>query len=51
MQQLTIGKKELGSQHPCFIIAEAGVNHNGDVACKRLSMLQLSWGMQSNSGV
>lgn len=37
MQQLTIGKKELGSQHPCFIIAEAGVNHNGDVAlAKRL---------------
>jgi len=32
MQQLTIGKKELGSQHPCFIIAEAGVNHNGDTA-------------------
>lgn len=32
MQQLTIGKKELGSQHPCFIIAEAGVNHNGNTA-------------------
>lgn len=32
MQQLTIEKKGIGSQNPCFIIAEAGVNHNGDVA-------------------
>lgn len=32
MQQLNIEKKGIGSQNPCFIIAEAGVNHNGDVA-------------------
>jgi N,N'-diacetyllegionaminate synthase len=26
-----IGKKKVGNNSPCFIIAEAGVNHNGDV--------------------
>ena len=26
-----IGKYQIGHQHPCFIIGEAGVNHNGDV--------------------
>jgi N-acetylneuraminate synthase/N,N'-diacetyllegionaminate synthase len=29
---IQIGEKELGPGKPCFIIAEAGVNHNGDVA-------------------
>jgi N-acetylneuraminate synthase/N,N'-diacetyllegionaminate synthase len=28
----TIGGRHVGSGHPCFVIAEAGVNHNGDVA-------------------
>ena len=27
---ITIGKNVVGAGHPCFIIAEAGVNHNGD---------------------
>lgn len=32
-----VGKHSIGSGHPCFIIAEAGVNHNGDTAlAKRL---------------
>lgn len=26
-----IGKKSVGHDSPCFIIAEAGVNHNGDI--------------------
>ena len=26
-----IGPREVGPGHPCFIIAEAGVNHNGDL--------------------
>ena len=30
-QQLNIEEKRVGSQNPCFIIAEAGVNHNGDI--------------------
>ncbi len=29
---LMIGNREIGSGGPCFVIAEAGVNHNGDVA-------------------
>src|SRR5260221_10920368 len=27
---LTIGTREIGPGSPCFIIAEAGINHNGD---------------------
>ncbi|UCE60444.1 MAG: N-acetylneuraminate synthase [Phycisphaerales bacterium] len=30
-----IGNREIGSESPCFIIAEAGVNHNGDLALAR----------------
>ena len=29
---MTIAGREIGPGHPCFVIAEAGVNHNGDVA-------------------
>jgi len=28
---LTIGAREIGAGRPCFVIAEAGINHNGDV--------------------
>ncbi len=28
---LSIGNKNIGYDSPCFIIAEAGVNHNGDI--------------------
>ncbi len=31
MEELRIAGREVGSGHPCFMIAEAGVNHNGDV--------------------
>jgi len=27
---LTIGGRAIGPGHPCFVIAEAGINHNGD---------------------
>src|SRR5437870_731489 len=30
-QQITIGTRTIGAGRPCFIIAEAGINHNGDV--------------------
>ena len=34
---LDIAGRKVGAGHPCFIIAEAGVNHNGDLAlAKRL---------------
>jgi len=28
---ITVGDKKIGPNLPCFIIAEAGVNHNGDI--------------------
>ncbi len=30
-----LGGRNIGDDHPCFVIAEAGVNHNGDVALAR----------------
>ena len=29
---IRIGAREIGSGSPCFVIAEAGINHNGDAA-------------------
>jgi len=31
MEKIKIGNKWVGEGEPCFIIAEAGVNHNGDI--------------------
>ena len=31
MQKVRIGNHHIGNSEPCFIIAEAGVNHNGDI--------------------
>ncbi len=31
MAEVKIGNKLVGDGHPCFIIAEIGINHNGDV--------------------
>jgi len=31
MQSIRIGRHLIGEEQPCFIIAEAGVNHNGDI--------------------
>ena len=37
MREIKIGDKTVGEGKPCFIIAEAGVNHNGDInLAKRL---------------
>jgi len=30
-RDIHIGSKTIGAGHPCFIIAEAGINHNGDM--------------------
>jgi N,N'-diacetyllegionaminate synthase len=35
VRPLAIGARTVGPGHPCFVIAEAGVNHNGDVALAR----------------
>jgi N-acetylneuraminate synthase len=39
---VTIAGKVIGSGHPCFVIAEAGVNHNGsrDLACRLVDEAQ-----------
>jgi len=31
MNSITIGNRKIGDGHPCFIVAEIGINHNGDV--------------------
>jgi N-acetylneuraminate synthase len=31
MAEVKIGNKLVGDDHPCFIIAEIGINHNGDI--------------------
>ena len=37
MREVDVAGRNIGLGHPCFIIAEAGVNHNGDVEmAKRL---------------
>jgi N-acetylneuraminate synthase len=37
VESIQAGKRTIGTNSPCFIIAEAGVNHNGDVGmAKRL---------------
>ncbi len=35
MAQIAIAGRTIGPGHPCFIIAEAGVNHNGDLGLAR----------------
>jgi len=32
MTTIRIGNREVGPGHPCLIVAEAGINHNGDTA-------------------
>ena len=45
MKTVKIGGKELGPGHPCYIIAEIGINHNGDIdLAKRLISVALAAG-------
>lgn len=32
VKSVSLGKHTIGASNPCFVIAEAGVNHNGEVA-------------------
>jgi N-acetylneuraminate synthase len=44
-QPIQIGKSTVGSGHPCYIIAEIGINHNGDVdLAKRLISIAVAAG-------
>lgn len=40
-----VGKKAIGDEHPCYIIAEIGINHNGDLElAKRLISVAVAAG-------
>jgi N-acetylneuraminate synthase len=45
MRTVTIGNKQLGEGHPCYVIAEVGINHNGDIdLAKRLISVAVAAG-------
>jgi len=45
MRTIQIGNRLIGDGHPCFIIAEIGINHNGDIdLAKRLISVALAAG-------
>jgi N-acetylneuraminate synthase len=45
MTTVTVGKKQLGPGQPCYVIAEIGINHNGDVdLAKRLISVAVAAG-------
>ena len=35
MNSIAIGNRKRGNGYPCYIIAEVGINHNGDVNIAR----------------
>src|SRR6201993_3686914 len=42
---IKIGKRLVGDGHPCYIIAEIGINHNGDIdLAKRLISVAIAAG-------
>jgi N-acetylneuraminate synthase len=44
-KQIQIGNKIVGEHHPCYVIAEIGINHNGDIdLAKRLISIAVSSG-------
>ena len=47
MSYVRIGSKLVGDDQPCFVIAEIGINHNGDVdLAKRLISVALAAGCE-----
>jgi len=45
MPEVIIGARPVGDGHPCFIVAEIGINHNGDLAvAKQLIDMAVSAG-------
>jgi len=40
-KEIKIGEKRIGVDNPCFVIAEAGVNHNGDLK-KALELVSIA---------
>jgi N-acetylneuraminate synthase len=45
VQEIQLGAKKVGNGHPCYVIAEIGINHNGDVdLAKRLISVAVASG-------
>ncbi len=45
IREVRIGKKVVGDGHPCYIVAEIGINHNGDIdLAKRLITVAVAAG-------
>ena len=45
MNTINVGSKTVGDDQPCFVIAEIGINHNGDIdTAKRLISVALAAG-------
>jgi len=45
MTPVTVGNKQLGPGYPCYVIAEIGINHNGDIdLAKRLISVAVAAG-------
>ncbi len=45
MSTVQVGNKKLGEGHPCYVIAEIGINHNGDIdLAKRLISVAVAAG-------
>jgi N-acetylneuraminate synthase len=45
IKEVRIGKRMAGDGHPCFVIAEIGINHNGDIdLAKRLISVAIGAG-------
>jgi len=48
MKQIKIGNRLIGEECPCFIIAEAGINHNGDISiAKKMIDLAVDCGVDA----
>ena len=45
MGNIRVGNKTIGDDQPCFIVAEIGINHNGDIdLAKRLISVAVAAG-------
>jgi N-acetylneuraminate synthase len=45
MNTVTVGNKQIGAGQPCYVIAEIGINHNGDIdLAKRLISVAVAAG-------
>ena len=52
MSSVQVGGRHVGDNHPCFIVAEIGINHNGDIdLAKRLISVAIAAGDATRVGL